>query len=166
MVDCSSENYNLKNNVPYRQKTGLLLAHRIGQLFAELGYYSWINIGQSNGVDIKVWDKNFNLIIVIECLNWYQTTNLDVYRKARIIRNLSEYHCNRLLIYTVMGNEYTLNDLFFEGISTIKIGFQIVARYFYRKIKANQAMGRKVDSRETKEILQSKLEEYVQSLSD
>ena len=63
-----------------------------------------------------------------------------------------------------MGNEYTLIDLVPEGISTLKIGFQIVARYYYRKLNADQAVGIKVDSRETKELLKSKLKEYLQSL--
>ena len=162
-VNCN-QHYDLKNNVSYRHKTGKLLAHRIGQSYTELGYHTWINPGQSNGVDLKVWNRNWNLDIVAEILNWSQTTKLNVHRKASIIRNLSDYRCNKLLIYTAMGNEYTLRDLVPEGISTLKIGFQIVARYYYRKLSADQVVGRKVDSKETKELLKSKLKEYLQSL--
>lgn len=161
MVDYSSRHSILKNDVVYRHKTGRLLAHRIGQSFKELGYHAWINVGQTNGVDLKVWDNELNLVVAAEILNWAPTTNLDKNRKARIVRNLLSQNCNRLLIYTEMGNEFTLKDLSPQGISTLKIGYQILARYFYSKLDANQAVGRKIDSRETKLLIKSKLKDYL-----
>jgi hypothetical protein len=104
LVNYSSVPYDLRHDEEYRRKTGRLLAHRIGQQFTKLGYQSWINKGQSNGVDLKVWDSEDNLIIVAEILNWGLTTKLTYKRKRECADNLSKYKCNKLLIYTAMPN--------------------------------------------------------------
>lgn len=166
MVDFHRVNSTLRDDVRYRQKTGKLLAHRIGQLFAELGYHTWICRKQSNGVDLKVWNRDYNLFIVPEILNWAHTTKLPDKRKREIIDNLSEYKCNKLLIYTTMCNEYELDDLRSKGISTLKIGYQILAKFFYYRLGADQLEGRKIDSRETRLLIKSKLLEYIQSLNN
>jgi hypothetical protein len=165
LVDFTRGDYDLGADVEYCHKTGRLLAHRTGQLCAELGYYTWINEGQSNGVDLKLWDCEYNLVAVAEILNWGPTTNLSGKRKRDIINNLSDYECNKLLIYTQMGNEYTLGNLECLGISKLKIGYQIVARYFYCRLEADHRVeGRDIDSRETTLHLKTILEEYFQSL--
>jgi len=139
--------------------------HRIGQLFAELGYCTWISKGQSTGLDLKVWDCENNLVIVAEILNWGPDTNLNGERKRKIIDNLSGYECNKLLIYTNMNNEYTLDGLGSKGISTLRIGYQIFARYFYPRLKAvHKLNGREIDSRETTLHLKQRLKEHLQAL--
>ena len=149
----------------YLQKTGRLLAHRLGQLFNELGYFTWICEGQNKGVDLKVFDRYWNLVLVAEILNWSPRTNIPHTRKRKIIDNLSRYDCHRVLIYTAMGNENNLNELGLYNISIIKIGYQILPKFFYSYFEAkNQLEGRKIDSRETTLQIKSIISEYLQSL--
>jgi hypothetical protein len=148
----------------YTQAVGKLLPHRIGQIFREKGFTSWIAQGQENDVDLKVFDDEGNLIIVAEILNWTKVSLLSEKRKNCIIRNLTAYNCNKVLIYTVFKNEYTLRDLQNHGISLIKIGYQLLPKDFYNfYAKKNQTESRKIDSKETKENIKSKIIEYLQS---
>jgi hypothetical protein len=149
----------------YTQKTGRLLAHRIGQILQQLGYRTWICKGQKNGVDLKVYDLNGNLILVAEILNWSCRSNLPEERKAWIIENLSEYPCNKLLIYTAVENEGMLDDLSTYGISTLKLEDQILPKFFYHHFERKcQIVNRKIDSKETSLQIKLKLKEYLQSL--
>ena len=159
---CSSRRSRLQDDIEYREKMGRLLAHRVGKIFSEFGYNTWICPRQGNGVDLIVRDRNFRKIIVGEILNWGPTSNLDIVQLGQIIENLTKYDCNRVLIYTQMGNEGILECLGQEGITTIKIGFQILAEYFYRKLEPHQIKGRRIDSRETRLLIASKLVEYIQ----
>jgi len=144
------------------QKTGRLLAHRLGQLFIELDYESWICIGQNKGVDLKVYDSKGSMFLVAEILNWSVKTNLTETRKNKIIKNLLGYNCDRVLIYTTMGNEYYLDDLEQMGISTLKLGYQILPKVFYRHFEyRKQVIDRRIDSRETTLHIKSKLIEYL-----
>jgi hypothetical protein len=157
--------YDLQHDKVYQQKTGRLLAHRIGQQFNKLRYESWINKGQSNGIDLKVWDNEGNLIIAAEILNWGPKSYLCDKRKRSITTNLSDYVCNKVLIYTQMANEQALEGLEIENISMLKIGCQVVAKYYYRKLARTQVEGKQIDSRETTLLIKSKIREYLQSLS-
>ena len=162
MDNCSRRRSSFSNSSEYRHKMGRLLARRISRVFSELGYYTIICLGQSNGVDLKVFDKNLNLIIVAEILNWGPTSNLDANQKSDIINNLSKYDCNRVLIYTTMGNEYILEDLAANCIATVKVGYQILAKYYFYQWDEKKRYGRKVDSRETNALLKLKLTQYLE----
>jgi hypothetical protein len=149
----------------YTQKTGFLLAHRIGQIFKQLGYRPWICKGQKNGVDLKLFDQDKNFIFVAEILNWSCRTRMSEKRKAWIIQNLSEYSCTRLLIFTAMRDEKMLDDLSVYGISTLKLEDQILPKFFYRHFeRKGQVINRKIDSKETSLHIKLKLKEYLQSL--
>jgi hypothetical protein len=149
----------------YTQKTGRLLAHRLGQISQQLGYTSWICKGQKNGVDLKLFDQDNNLILVAEILNWSCYTELSSERKNWIIKTLSQHSCNRLLIYTTMENENMLNGLSVYAISTLKLGYQILPKYFYSHYeRKGQVERRRIDSWETSLNIKLKLKEYLQSL--
>ena len=149
----------------YTQKTGRLLAHRLWQQFTEQGHNTWICKGQNKGVDLKVLDCFGKEVIVAEVLNWSPKTNLSEKRKGNIIRNLLNYDCNKVLIYTAMGNEKNLAELRLLGISTLKIGYQILPKQFYWHFEAkNQVEGRKIDSRETTAHIKARVLEYLQLL--
>jgi hypothetical protein len=150
----------------YLQKTGRLLAHRIGRLFTELGYKTWICKGQKNGVDLKLFDQNNNLILVAEILNWSPYTEMSNKRKNWIIQSLLEYSCIRLLIYTAMKNENTLKDLSLDSISVLERGYQILPKYFHQHYEArHQVVRRRIDSRETNLHIKSKLMEYLRCMN-
>lgn len=150
----------------YTQSVGKLLPHRIGQIFQEEGFTSWIAQGQENDVDLKVFDDEGNLIIVGEILNWSKVSLLPEKRKNCIIRNLTAYNCKKVLIYTSFENEYTLEDLQNHGIVLVRIGYQLLPKEFYKfYAKKNQTESRKIDSRETKEDIRSKITRYLQSSS-
>ena len=69
MVENFEKRYPIKRT-SYTQSVGKLLPHGIGQIFQELGFKTWINSGQTNGVDLKVYDNQDNLLLVAEILNW------------------------------------------------------------------------------------------------
>ena len=159
-----SSRYPVEQNV-YLQKTGRLLAHRLGQQFAELGFKTWICPGQNKGVDLKVYDSTGNLVIIAEILNWSIRTNLSRKRKNCIITNLERYDCHRALIYTAMGNQTELNELRIHGISVLEIGYQILPKCFYYFFEdKRQVIRRKIDSRETTLHIKSVISEYLESL--
>jgi hypothetical protein len=163
MVDNSSR-YPV-SQAEYTQKTGRLLAHRIGRIFQQLGYKTKICLGQRNGVDLKLYELDDNLILVAELLNWSPRTELSNQRKNWIIQNLSEYSCNRVLIYTAMARENMIDDLGIYGISILKLGDQILPKFFYHFFeRKDQVINRKIDSRETSLHIKLELKEYLQSL--
>ena len=153
------------------QKTGRLFAHRLGQLFIQVGYATWICKGQNKGVDLKVYEYNERYcnttpVLVAEVLNWSPKTNIADTRLRKIIRNLSGHDCHRVLIYTTMGNEHVLNELRLHNISTLKIGYQVLPKHFYQHFVARRrAIGRRIDSRETTLHIKSVITEYMQAIS-
>ena len=146
----------------YTQSIGKLLPHRISQILQELGLKTWINHGQTNGVDLKAYDSEDHLVLVAEILNWSPVCVLSHKRKNNITNNLSRYNCKKLLIYTCFKNESFLEDLRSYRISLLKIGYQILPRHFYEfYLKRNHVESRKVDSRRTKQCIKSKIVEYL-----
>lgn len=148
----------------YYQSVGKFLPHRIGQIFQELGFVSWIAEGQSNDVDLKVFDDKDTLILVAEILNWCPYSGLSERRKNWIITNLSKYNCKKILIYTVLKNEDILDYFAVSGISLLKIGFQLLPKSFYDFfVRKNQIEFREIDSRNSRKFIKSKLIEYLRS---
>lgn len=150
----------------YLQSVGRLLAHRIGQIFEELGFVSWIAKGQSNGVDLIIKDREGNLVLVAEIINWCPYSELSPTRKNSMISNLGQYNCRKLLIYTALKNEGFLDNLGGFGISLLKIGHQLLPRFFYEHFRRmNQVEQRKIETRETKEDIKTKVVTLLQSFS-
>jgi hypothetical protein len=148
----------------YFNCVGRLLPHRLGQIFKELGYQSSIAKGQSNGVDLIVTDGN-KQILAAEIINFSVYSSLSNYRKNRIIQNLSEYSCKRLLIYSCIEDEGILKDLGIQGISALKIGYQLQPKYFYDFFEAKgQVTLREVDSRKTRQDIKAKIADFLQSV--
>jgi hypothetical protein len=147
----------------YFQSIGRLLEHRLGQIFQELGYQTTISKGQSNGVDLKVYNQR-ELLLVAEVLNFSVYSELSDKRKNSIVTNLSEYNCRKLLIYSCMANENIINDLGLYEISSLKIGYQLQPKHFYDYFAArNKTKLREVDSRETRQDLETKIVTFLHS---
>ena len=141
------------------QCVGRLLPHRIGQIFHELGFKTWVNPKQGNDIDLKVFLGN-KLTIAIEALNWSVGSVLSEKRKNNIIKNLTKYNCKRLLIYTVLNKNAPedLEDFTRNRISLIKIGYQLLPKEFFKFFfEKRQIDFRKIDSSETKEDIKKKL---------
>ena len=150
----------------YLQCVGKLFEHRIGQIFEELGFKTEIAKGQSNGVDLKVYDNEDNLILVAELVNWCPYSKPNIQRKDNVVSNLSQYHCKRFFIYTTMKGESILDDLRLHDVSLIKIGYQILPKYFYDfYARRNQVILRRIDSRETRQNIKSKIMDFLQTLN-
>jgi hypothetical protein len=148
----------------YCQKTGALLVHRIGRVIEKLGYLTWISIGQSNGVDLEVY-QNGSLVFVAEILNWSIYTRLSKKRKSAIVNNLSNSSfssCTKALIYTSMRNPKQLNSFSSSRILIIKLGCQILPKFFYNFYALkNQVVSRRVDSKATTAHIRSTLQPYL-----
>jgi len=146
----------------YTQSVGRLLPHRISQIFEELGFKTWINSAQGNDIDLKVFFGN-NTIVVAEILNWSIGSILSEKRKSNIIKNLSKYNCEKLLIYTILKDK-NLEDFNNNGISLLRIGYQLLPKKFYEFfLKIDQIESRRIDSKKTKEDIRSKVLDYLQS---
>ena len=84
----------------YTKTVGKLLPTILGEIFTELGFQAKVNPQQANGVDLEVFLGD-HLVLVAEILNWSIASRLTDKRKDNIIRNLNEFNCNKVLIYTV-----------------------------------------------------------------
>jgi len=156
--------------IRYLQSVGRLLPRRIEQILKELGltedsgYRIWINSKQGNDVDFKVWHRD-SLILVGEILNWCIGSWLSEKRKRWIVSNLSQYDSKRVLIYTIMKREDLLKDLALHGISVFKIGYQLLPRLFYDYFaEIDRVIDRRIDCRETKQDIKSKIADLLNSL--
>src|SRR4030042_7174816 len=149
----------------YFQSVGRILPHRISQIFQELGYETWICKGQSNGIDLIVFNEN-GLVFVAEILNFSKFSELSNKRLNSIISNLSEYRCTRVLIYSTCKNENILSDLPTHDIYLLRIGYQLQPKFFYDYFAGKgQLVLRRLDSRETRKDIESKIAEFQSSLN-
>jgi hypothetical protein len=147
----------------YQKSVGALLPHRIGQIFEELGFNSWITNVQTNGVDLIIRDLEGHIILVAEIQNWSSHSGMARSKIEKKTSNLLEYDCDKLLIYTVFKNEDILVDLCNQGIHTLKIDFQLLPRSFYEYFASkNQVEHRRIDSRETKLELRLVISKYLE----
>jgi hypothetical protein len=147
----------------YYQSVGRLLPHRIGQVLQELGFETWICKGQSNGIDLIVFNED-GLVFVAEIFNFSVFTELSRRRLNGIISNLSKYSCRRVLIYSTCANENILSDLSFYDISLLRIGYQLQPKSFYdHYAEKDQVILREIDSRTTRQDIKSKIGEFLQS---
>jgi hypothetical protein len=148
----------------YDKSVGKLLPHRIGQILKELGFRTQIFEVEENGVDIKVFDNDNRLILVGEIINWSIGSYLNNSRITKIINNLSEYQCKRVLVYAAPRGEHLLEDLGSYSISKLKIGYQLLPKYFYdHYAKRGQVFLREIDSRITRQDIKTKIVEFLQS---
>ena len=151
--------YPVKRQV-YMQTTGKLLPRRISQILRELGLKVWINPKQGNDIDLKVW-YNDELILVGEIQNWSIGSLLSERRRNKMISNLNEYGCRRVVIYTTLDQK-SLTKFSENGIDVLEIGFQLLPKSYYDYFKArDQIQKRKIDSNSTKEEIRNMLIDYL-----
>ena len=147
------------------KRVGSLLQHRIGQIVKELGFKTKVAKVEANDVDIEVYDEEDNLILVGEILNWSPYSYLNNRRKNEIIRNLSRYSCRRVLIHAALEGDHLLDDLCLHGISTLRIGYQILPKYFYdHYAEQDKIESRRIDSRETRNEMKAELARFFKSV--
>lgn len=144
----------------YMQTTGKLLPRRLSQILKELGFKIWINPKQGNNVDLKVW-INDELILVGEILNWSIGSLLSERRLEKMISNLNEYECRKVVIYTVLDQK-SLSNFIESAIDVLEIGFQLLPKFYYDFFRVkNQIEKRKIDSNSTKEEIRNKIMNYL-----
>lgn len=144
----------------YFQTTGKLLPRRIGQILRELGFTVWINPNQGNDVDLKAWYDN-ELILVAEILNWSIKSRLSKKRRKKMISNLRQSPCNKVLIYTNLDRKH-LPRFFFNGICCIKIGYQVLPKSYYEFFQnRGQITNRRMDSKIVKQDIERKIKRYL-----
>ena len=144
------------------QKVGALLQVIVKKVFLQLGASKvWIPFGQSNGVDLKVWDKHDNLVIVGEILNWSVKSKLPLNRRNHMISNLKQYKCNKIVIYTTLDKTH-LKVFSSNGISHITIGYQILPQSFYRfYCSRNQIIKRKPYTLAVQQDIETKIKNHL-----
>jgi len=157
----SEKRYPVKRTV-YTQTVGGLLPVIVGQTFLQLGASQvWINKGQGNNIDIKVWNRKGNLIIAGEILNWSIKSRLPKKRRRKIISNLKHYNCNKVLIYTNLNKKH-LPQFSFNKISQVNIRYQVLPRRYYRFFKKKgQTIRRKPTSLRVSQDIKSKIKKYL-----
>lgn len=158
----AEQRYPVKRQV-YINTTGTLLQVILRRIFSELGFETKTNSVNANDVDIRVF-KDGHFHIVGEILNWSQHSYMSNARKQAIVDNLIGYPCNRVLIYTCMQCEDLIDDLGDSNIESVKIGYQVLPRAYYDfYAMKNQIEHRRSDSKETRQIIKSKIVEYLKS---
>jgi len=158
----SKKRYPVKRTV-YMQTTGILLPRRISQILRELNsnFTVWINPGQGNGIDLKVWYDG-DLIIAGESLNWSIKSNLSKKRREDIISNLHEFSCRKLLVYTTPHENKHISKIIENGIDLLDIGYQLLPRFYYNfYLKKDQVVKREIDSVKTKNDIKHKIISYL-----
>jgi len=78
----------------------------VKEVYEELGYQVEVSRTQGNGVDLKVKDKRGNLILVAELWNWRYGSNPHWKRLKKVLENLTDYQCIRVLIISTMKEPY------------------------------------------------------------
>jgi hypothetical protein len=148
----------------YLQATGRILPRVLGKIFRKNGFNVWVNPRQGNGVDLKLFDAEGRLVLVVEVLNWSFVCKFSNERKQSIINNLTGYNCNRILVYTAMRNEHLLQDLPQHGISTLKIGYQLLTPKSYEFFLAkHQVIKRRINDRCVKREIEQKVLQYIEA---
>jgi hypothetical protein len=148
----------------YLRCAGQLLPDLIASILEELGFRVWVNKGKANGVDLKIFDED-NLLFVAEVVNWSPFSYMSIKRKNSIVSNLERYNCGRIFVFTTMKNEDMLDDFAGRGISTIKIGYQLLPGDYYDFFaRKNRVICRKMVSEETREDVKSKITRFLRSL--
>lgn len=162
MSKCIRIDFNLDHKFPcgyYPKCIGRLLPGVLGIVLRELGFEVEVRHQQSNGVDIKLY-LNGDLVLVIEVLNWSISSRLNHKRRRCIIRNLNEYNCNKLFVYTAPLSD--LDGFEENGICTIEIGYQILREPCYNfYLEKDQVIRRRIYSESVKSEIKSKILEYL-----
>lgn len=157
----SYKRYPVKRHA-YTQKVGKLLQLIIRKIFLELGA-SRVEIpnGQSNKVDLKVWDSKGNLVIVGEILNWSVKSLLSEKRRRKMIKNLNQYGCNKALIYTSLNRTH-LSVFSSNKISQVKIGYQVLPYLYYKFFQGkHQVIKRRPYSLSVKNEIKQLIKSYL-----
>lgn len=146
----------------YTQTVGKLLPAIVKRIFLQLGASRvWIQKGQGNNVDIKVWDSKGKLIIVGEILNWSVNSMLSKKRRKKMISNLKHYSCNKVLIYTNLNRKH-LPRFSLNRISQIRIGYQVLpVHYYYFFLGKSQTINREQYSLAVKQDIEYKIKKYL-----
>ena len=143
------------------QTVGRLLPRRISQILRELGYNVWINPNQGNNIDLKVWSNN-NLIIVGEILNWSIGSKLAEKRLNKMISNLNNFDCRKLLVYTTL-DQASISEFIQNGIDVLEIGYQLLPKFYYNFFSVKrQVERREIDSEITKKDIREKITSYLE----
>lgn len=141
---------------------GKLLPDILKIIFLSLGASKVeLTKGQTNGVDIKVWSSTRQLVIVGEILNWSIASLLSEKRRRTMINNLKNNNCNKVLIYTNLDKKH-IPHFSFNGISQIKIGYQVLPSLYFNFFKAKgQITNRKADSLDIRQDIETKVKQYL-----
>ena len=146
----------------YKKIVGRLLPDILEEILTELGFEVTVNHQQANGVDLEIFQEN-NLILVAEVVNWSIGSRLTHKRKNSYIKNLSEYDCNKVFIYTVPLSN--LDGFKENGIDLLGIGYQILPQTFYNFFSSKgQVERRRVDSRDLRKDIKDKILSYLKAV--
>lgn len=144
------------------QTVGRLLPRRISQMLQEMGFRVWINPSQGNNIDLKVWSNNTTLIIVGEILNWSIGSRLAEKRLNKMISNLNNYDCRKLLVYTTL-DKASISKFIQNGIDVLEIGYQLLPKSYYDFFSVKrQVERREIDSDATKQDIKEKIASYLE----
>jgi hypothetical protein len=139
----------------YSKVVGKLLPEIIAEILTEFDFRVKVNHQQANGVDLEAYLDD-ELILVAEVLNWSIGSRLTNKRRDKIIRNLSEFDCGRLLIHTVPLSN--LDGIDENGICRVELGYQVLPKDYYDFFLArSQVIRRKIDSDSTRREIKAKI---------
>ena len=128
----------------YARTVGELLPTILTEILLDLRFNVIVKSQRANGVDMKIYFGD-SLFAVAEVLNWSIGSRLTVKRRDKIIENLNEFSCHKILVHTVpLINLHGIQE---HGIQRIEIGYQILPEEYYNFYSARrQTIRRKADN--------------------
>lgn len=143
--------------ITYNKTIGDLRVNNIALVVRqELGFVVQTYPIESNGIDISFHYTNGEMLAALEVTNWRRTSFFDIDRRRRIINNLRQYPCTRLLVVSFIDNIQNPKDFVREladnNIRIIDLGFQTQPKTYDNWFQWNQPLVW-IDSRTPEEPL-------------
>ena len=128
--------YPAERNI-YNKTIGSLRVDNIASIVQEeFGFVVKKYPVESNGIDMSFHDNNGEMLAALEVTNWRMFGFFNIDRRRRIIANLTQYPCTRLLIVSFIDNITESPSTFSEDleanhIRVIELGFQTQPKEYF-----------------------------------
>ena len=149
------------DRMSYNKIVGALRVNNIVAIITELGSTAQSNAVEKDDVDIRVYDNDENLVLVIEVTNWRLTSYMSEKKAKSVQKNFRKYSCHKLFICSFEENYAKAIDYFDDDVTIIQLQHQTQPRSWYDWFREqNRADGMRPDCEETKQHLEASLLDY------
>jgi hypothetical protein len=147
------------SKMEYCKKVGRVRVENIASILSRLGFSVTYEPVENHDVDIWVFTKTRNLILVIEVINWQITSCMSKKKTKSIRKNFNQYDCMKLLVTSFKENlsdELCSEEIDFD---VLELGFQ--TQPFYGETDALSDEDMRPDDYSTYRMVQCLLIKYL-----